>query len=84
MATLRILLVDQASPFRDAIARALSIGGHQVSVAESASEGANDFAPDAVVFGEGGKRAASVGDGRQISLRRPVNMEELRRALRDG
>jgi hypothetical protein len=80
--TLRILLVEEASPFRDAIASALANGGHQVSVTESVGGGPNDFAPDAVVYGEGFTQAVGQERERQIALRRPVNMEVLRRALR--
>jgi hypothetical protein len=82
MKSLRILLVDGASPLREAIARALSFGGHQVKVAEPGG-GPNDFDPDAVVYGEGAAEAGGAGTERQIRLRRPINMEELRRALRD-
>ncbi len=81
MNSLRILLVDKASPFREAVARALSLGGHQVQVADG-GEGPNDFSPDAVVYGEGCAEAAGEGAVRRIFLRRPVNMEELRRVLR--
>ena len=84
MTSLRILLVEKASPFREAIARALASSGHQVSVAESDGGGANDLAPDAVVYGEGCTQAAGEERERKIELRRPVNMEELRRVLRGG
>ena len=83
MASLRILLVDKAGPFRDALARALSSGGHEVRVADSMSELANDFDAEFVVCGEGSSESEVVGGASQIALRRPVNMEELRRVLRD-
>jgi hypothetical protein len=84
MASLRILLVDKAGPFRDALARALSSGGHEVRVADSVSKAANDFAAEFVVYGEGSSEATVEGGSTQIALRRPVNMEELRRVLRDS
>ncbi|UCC82442.1 MAG: hypothetical protein JSW46_15885 [Gemmatimonadota bacterium] len=44
----------------------------------------NDFAPDTVVYREGLSRGPEEGDtAHWIALTRPVNMEELRRALRD-
>ena len=81
----RILLVDQAGAIRDAVARVLTGGGHEVRVVDpQAVEGpANDFAPDAVVYGEGCLQT-SRSEARVILLRRPVNMEELRSALREG
>ncbi len=85
MAPRRILFVDQAGPVRDALVRALTTGGHDVRVADTpeAAERENDFAPDAVVYGEGFSR--SVGpEAQRIALQRPVNMEELRRALRES
>ena len=84
MVPLRILLVDKASPLRGAIARALSNSGHEVRVAGSAGKAANDFDAETVVYGEGCAELAGKGGPTQISLRRPVNMEELRRVLRGG
>ena len=84
MASLRILLVDKASPFRDAIARALSNCGHEVRVVGSVGKAANDFDAETVVYGEGCAELTGEGGPTQISLRRPVNMEELRRVLRGG
>ncbi len=84
MAPLRILLVDKASPLRDAIARALSNSGHEVRVVGSVGKAANDFDAETVVYGEGCAELAGKGGPTQISLRRPVNMEELRRVLRGG
>ena len=45
---------------------------------------ANDFDAETVVYGEGCAELAGKGGPTQISLRRPVNMEELRRVLRGG
>jgi hypothetical protein len=86
MAARRILLIDGAGPHRDALARALTCEGHEVRVADPADQRdrVNDFAPDTVVCREGLARGPEEGDSaRWIALTRPVNMEELRRALRD-
>jgi len=86
MAARRILLIDGEGPHRDALARALTREGHEVRVADSVDERqrVNDFTPDAVVYREGTARGPEAGDGaRWLALKRPVNMEELRRALRD-
>jgi hypothetical protein len=86
MAARRVLLIDDEGPHRDALARALTCEGHEVRVADSADERdrVNDFAPDAVVCRAGKGRGPRVGDtARWVALVRPVNMEELRRALRD-
>jgi hypothetical protein len=86
MAARRILLIDGAGPHRDALARALTCEGHEVRVADSVDqrEQVNEFAPDAVVYREGLSRGPEAGDtARWVPLTRPVNMEELRRALRE-
>ncbi|MGD2217101.1 MAG: hypothetical protein PVJ64_10100 [Gemmatimonadales bacterium] len=86
MAARRILLIDTAGPHRDALARALTCEGHEVRVAESADQRdrLNDFVPDAVVYREGLAGSPAEGDtARWVALTRPVNMEELRRALRE-
>jgi DNA-binding NtrC family response regulator len=86
MAARRILLIDGAGPHRDALARALTCEGHEVRVADSAEgrDRLNDFVPDTVVCREGLSHGPEKGDNAQwIALTRPVNMEELRRALRD-
>ncbi len=82
----RILLIDGEGPHRDALARALTCEGHQVRVADSAAERdrLNDFAPDFVVYWEGRSHGPDKADtARWVALTRPVNMEELRRTLRD-
>jgi hypothetical protein len=86
MAARRILLIDGEGTHREALARALTCEGHEVRVADSADqrERLNDFVPDTVVYREGLARGPAVGDtARWVALTRPVNMEELRRALRD-
>ena len=86
MAARRILLIDGAGPHREALARALTCEGHEVRVADTADQRdrVNDFAPDIVVCREGLARGPKEGDSAGwIALTRPVNMEELRRALRD-
>jgi hypothetical protein len=86
MAPRRILLIDGKGPHRDALARALTCEGHEVRVADSADarDRVNDFAPDTVVYREGLSRGPEKGDAaRWVALTKPVNMEELRRALRD-
>lgn len=86
MAHRRILLVDVEGPHRDALARALTREGHEVWVADSVEERErlNEFAPDTVVYREGLSRGPGRGDtARWVALTRPVNMEELRRVLRE-
>ncbi len=86
MAPRRILLIDVQGPFRDALARVLASEGHEVRVADAADEAdrVNEFAPETVVYREGLSRIAGQGSqARWIALTRPVNMEELRRALRE-
>lgn len=86
MAPRRILLIDGAGPHRDALARALTCEGHEVLAADPADERdrVNDFAPDTVVYREGLSRGPQEGDApRWVALTRPVNMEDLRRALRE-
>lgn len=85
MAARRILLIDGAGPHRDALARALTCEGYEVRVADPADpqDRKNEFAPDTVVYREGLSRGPAAGEAaRLVALTRPVNMEELRRALR--
>jgi xanthine/CO dehydrogenase XdhC/CoxF family maturation factor len=86
MAPRRILLIHEEGPCRVALARVLASEGHQVQVADAAEERArlNDFGPDTVVYKEGHSRIAEEeGKARLVAIDRPVNMEELRRVLRE-
>lgn len=77
----RVLVVHEAGPVRSALARALASAGHDVQVADTGGETRDDAAFDAVVFDESHSTAVTHG-GQRIAVRRPVNMEELRHALR--
>ncbi len=86
MALRRILLIDVEGPHRDALARALSSEGHEIRAAEPAKldDRLKECAPDTVVYREGLMRAPGGGGRtRWVALTRPVNMEELRRVLRE-
>jgi hypothetical protein len=84
MKSLRVLLVHEGGSVRSALASALASAGHEVRIAEGhAAAQKNDPAVDAVVYDE--SLSAVVLDApRRIGLQRPVNMEELRRALRQA
>jgi len=86
MAPRRILLTDGESPLRDALARALSSDGHEVQVSDTSEWGdrSREFDPDVVVGSEDALPPSGSGTSVPvITLSRPVNMEELRRTLRD-
>lgn len=87
MARRRVLLVHPEGPLREALARALAREGHQVDVAAPAAAGERltESAAEAIVCAEGalGPRVKA-GGVRRVEFGRPVNMEELRRALREG
>jgi hypothetical protein len=87
MAPRRILLIDAAGPCRDALARVLSCEGYQVRVegVVGRADRVNEITPDFVVYREGlAAGPAPPGDARWIALTKPVNMEELRRVLRES
>jgi len=87
MARRRILLIDGQSPHRDALARALANEGHEVQVSgiSEALDQLEAFRPDAVVGSEDGLRIVGGRPGLQtVLLSRPVNMEGLRRVLRES
>ncbi|KPK65684.1 MAG: hypothetical protein AMS21_04115 [Gemmatimonas sp. SG8_38_2] len=87
MARRRILLIDGESPHRDALARALAVEGHEVQ-ASGISEALGrleTFRPNALVGSEEGLRMVGGRPGLQtVPLIRPVNVEELRRVLRES
>lgn len=112
----RVLVVDEAGPPREALARMLAGEGHEVRVADAndARDQLERFKPDAIVYcadrrndgmrrfvgeieasagrwrlvalgaGVGRDAGASADVGRRVALRRPINLEELRRSLREG
>lgn len=87
MARRRILLMHDEGPFRDALARALSAAGHEVEVADprGARDRVGNFAPGYIVgYKDGLAALAEMPDAQTIVLSRPVNMEEVRRVLREG
>jgi len=87
MAHRRILLIDGESPHREALARALANEGHEVQASgvSEALDRLEAFRPDAVVGSEDGLRMVGGRPGFQaVVLTRPVNMEELRRVLRES
>jgi CheY-like chemotaxis protein len=86
MAPRRILLTDGESPLREALARALSSEGHEVQVSDASEvvDRSREFGPDLVVGTE--EAVLTLGQRTRVpvvTLSRPVNMEELRRTLRD-
>ncbi len=87
MSPRRILLVETDGPVRDALARALSLEGHEVWVTavEGFRQRLRELDPDTVVGRRELLQAAGPPDGvRTVALTRPVNLAELRRALRGG
>ncbi len=87
MARRRVLLVHPEGPLRDALARALAREGHQVDVAApaDASERLTESAAEAILCAKGELSERVEAEGiRWVEFGRPVNMEELRRALREG
>ncbi len=87
MARRRVLLVHNEGPLRDALARALAREGHQVDVAvpAEARERLAESAAETILCAPGdiGDRVEAEGV-RWVELGRPVDMEELRRALRES
>lgn len=112
MARRRVLLIQQASSRREALARLLSGEGYEVEVAEveEADDRIVGFSGDVVLcdaerldgrsrrdleqrvpaakwrlvlLGGDGSSASARPAGRIASLPKPVNMEELRRVLRE-
>ncbi len=87
MARRRVLLVYPEGPLRDALARVLAREGHQVDVADPADAGERltESAAEAILCVKGDLSDRVGAEGiRWIEFGRPVNMEELRRALREG
>ncbi len=81
----RILLVNEAGIYRDALARVLAREGHEVQAVSPAAveKRARDFAPHVIVCSEAQAAALGLPGVGVLPLRRPVNVEELRRALRE-
>ncbi len=87
MAAKRVLLIHNTGPLRDALARVLAREGHDVQVVDvgQARDRLAELGTGAVVCGE--RRLldlAAEPQVRWIELGRPVDMEELRRALREA
>ncbi len=87
MAARRVLLIHKTGPLRDALARVLAREGHDVRVVDvgQAQERLAELGPGAVVCGESHLLdLVAEPQVRWIELGRPVDMEELRRALREA
>ncbi len=87
MARRRVLLVHREGPFRDALARALAREGHPVDVAapEDVRERLAESAAETIVCAPANVTDRFEAEGvRWVEFGRPVNMEELRRAVRES
>ncbi len=86
MATRRVLLIHKKGPLRDALARVLAREGHDVRVADlsEARDRLADLGSGAVVCSDSRFRDLAPPQARWIEFGRPVDMEELRRALREA
>ncbi len=85
MATRRVLLIHKEGPLRDALARVLAREGHDVRVADlsEARDRLADLGSGAVVCSDRRFQDLAPPQTRWIEFGRPVDMEELRRALRE-
>lgn len=87
MARRRVLLVHREGPLRDALARVLAREGHLVDVAvpEDVSERLAESATETIVCAPADVTDRIEAEGiRWVEFGRPVNMEELRRAVRES
>ncbi|UCF19727.1 MAG: hypothetical protein JSU87_17725 [Gemmatimonadota bacterium] len=85
MTSQRVLVIERSGPLREALVRVLVAEGHEVGEAEAGEleERMTRFRPDVVVGDESCAPRAG-GLARFVRIAKPVNMEELRRALREG
>ncbi len=87
MARRRVLLVHNEGPIRDALARALAWEGYPVDVAVPAvvRERLAESAGETIVCVPADVTDRVEAEGvRWVEFGRPVNMEELRRAVRES
>jgi DNA-binding response OmpR family regulator len=82
MAPRRILLIERTGTYRDALERVLISEGHEVRVTDKGSgDLLKEFRPDVILASPDDVPGRS--DGVElIVLVKPVNLEELRQALR--
>ena len=85
MTSRRVLVIERNGPLRRALVRVIRSEGHEVWEADAgeAEEQVGRLRPDVMVGDEVYAPRAS-GGTRFVRLTRPVNLEELRRVLREG